>query len=64
MIFILITAILLISIRTIGYGIYEIKDCKNKFGGVFVIIFAIASAAFAISMILLRWAGSRRAEIG
>lgn len=54
MIFVLITAILLISIRTIGYGIYEIKDCKNIFGGVFVIIFAIASAVFAISMILLR----------
>ena len=54
MIFILIAAILIISIRTIGYGIYEIKDCKNKFGGVFVIIFAIASAAFAITMVLLR----------
>lgn len=54
MIIILITAILIISIRTIGYGIHEIKECQNKFGGVFVIIFAIASAVFAISMILLR----------
>lgn len=54
MIYILFAIISIICIRTIGYGIYEFKDCQNKLGGVFVIIFAIASSAFAITMICLR----------
>lgn len=33
-----------IGIKTISYGIYEIKKNKNKFGGIFVIALAIVSS--------------------
>ena len=53
MIILLITIILVICIRTINYGIFEIKEYENKFGGIFVIILAIASSIFSITMIFL-----------
>lgn len=34
---------IIISVKTISYGIFEIKENKNKFGGIFVIAFAIIS---------------------
>lgn len=54
MIVFLIIIALFICIRTISYGVFEIKNCQNKFGGVFVIILSIASTIFAITMVLLR----------
>lgn len=54
MIIFLIIIALWISIRTISYGIFEIKECKNKLGGIIVIGLSVASTVFAITMILLR----------
>ncbi len=54
MIIFLIIMSLLISIRTISYGIFEIRECKNTFGGITVIGLSVTSSVFAIIMILLR----------
>lgn len=43
-----------ICIRTISYGIFEIKECQNKFGGIFVISLSISVTIFSIAMLLLR----------
>lgn len=56
--YLLITAFLFllgicITIKTIVYGIYEIRNCKNIFGGWFVIIFSIVTfALFSISLVI------------
>lgn len=34
---------IIIGIKTVSYGIYEIKENKNTFGGIFVIILAAIS---------------------
>ena len=38
-------------IRIISYGIYEIKNEKNKFGGVTIIVFSIAVIIFSNIMV-------------
>ncbi len=35
-----------IFIKTVSYGLFEIKQNKNKFGGVMVIILALISSIF------------------
>ncbi len=37
---------ILALMKTIGYGIYEIKHEKNLFGGICVIGFSVASVVF------------------
>ncbi len=54
MIIFLIIMALWITIRTISYGIFEIRECKNTLGGIVIIGLSIASTVFAIIMILLR----------
>lgn len=40
-----------VLIRSIAYGLYEINEQKNKFGGRLVILFAIFSAIFSNIMV-------------
>ncbi len=54
MIFFFVLIAFCISIRTISYGIFEIKKCENKFGGIFVIFLSIFSLIFSTIMILFR----------
>ena len=35
---------IIVCIKTISYGVYEINQNKNRFGGIFVILFAIISS--------------------
>ena len=43
-----------IFVRTISYGIYEIKQEKNKLGGTIVLLLALVSLIFPIIMVLVR----------
>ena len=45
---------IIIGIKTISYGIFEIKENKNKFGGFFVIIISVVSAIFPNIVIYLK----------
>lgn len=42
--FIILILSITIGIKTTSYGIYEIKENNNKFGGCFVIVLGIISA--------------------
>ena len=42
---------LIILIKTTSYGIYEIKNNENKFGGIFVITLAIISTILPIIVV-------------
>jgi len=44
---------LLILLKTIGYGMYEIKVEKNLIGGICVIVFSISIIIFANIMLWL-----------
>lgn len=35
---------IIVGIKTISYGIYEIKQNKNTFGGIFIIVIATISS--------------------
>ena len=44
-----------ILIKTIVYGIYEIRKCENSFGGCLVIIFSVATfALFSVFLFIER----------
>lgn len=45
---------LYILIKAIAYSIYEIKQNKNKAGGICVIIFSVAVVMFADIMMYIR----------
>ena len=45
---------LLILIKNISYGIYEIKSNENKFGGIFVIVFAVFSSTLPNLAVYIR----------
>lgn len=45
---------IIIGIKTISYGIYEIKNNSNKLGGIFVISLAIISAILPNICVLLK----------
>lgn len=51
-IFLILT--LYILLKTIGYAIYEIKECNNKIGGIVVISFSTAVVVFVNVMMLIR----------
>lgn len=51
-IFLILT--LYILLKTIGYAIYEIKECNNKIGGIVVISFSTAVVVFVNIMMLIR----------
>lgn len=51
-IFLILT--LYILLKTIGYAIYEIKECNNKVGGIVVISFSTAVVIFVNIMMLIR----------
>ena len=51
-VFLLIT--ILIVFNSISYAIYEIKQEKNKYGGICVIIFTIFSSIFSNIMVWIR----------
>ena len=36
-----------VLLKTVGYGIYEIKEKENKIGGISVIVFSLAVVVFA-----------------
>ena len=42
--FVIFILSIIIGIRTISYGIFEIQNNKNRFGGIFVITLAATSA--------------------
>ncbi|MCI8273956.1 MAG: hypothetical protein HFJ55_07845 [Clostridia bacterium] len=48
-VFLFITAYILL--KSIGYGLYEIKENKNKIGGICVISFSILVVIFANIML-------------
>lgn len=51
-IFLILT--LYILLKTIGYAIYEIKECNNKIGGIVIISFSTAVVIFVNIMMLIR----------
>ncbi len=51
--FLFIIVSIFILFKTIGYGIYEIKQMKNKSGGFCVITFSFITVVFFIIMIIL-----------
>lgn len=51
-IFLILT--LYILLKTIGYAIYEMKECDNKVGGIVIISFSTAVVIFANIMMLIR----------
>ncbi len=52
--FLFIITSLFILFKVIGYGIYEIKEMKNKVGGITVITFSTLVVIFFIIMIILK----------
>lgn len=40
-------------LRVIGYAIYEIKEMKNKVGGIVVIVFSVIVVIFANVVLLM-----------
>ena len=52
--FIIIILSLIICIKTISYGLYEIKKNQNNLGGIFVITLGIFSSSLAIIVLNLR----------
>lgn len=52
--FLFIITSIFILFKTIGYGIYEIKEMKNKTGGIAVITFSTIVVIFFIVMIILK----------
>ena len=50
-IFLLIS--LYILLKTIGYGLYELKEKQNKSGGVIVIVFSILVVIFSNVMMFM-----------
>ena len=51
-IFLILT--LYILLKTIGYAIYEMKECDNKVGGIVIISLSTAVVIFANIMMLIR----------
>lgn len=51
--FLVIILSIIIFLKTLSYGIYEIKE-KNKSGGITVIIFAVLSLFLPYLMVYLR----------
>lgn len=51
LIFLLISLYCLL--RVIGYAIYEIKEMKNKVGGIVVIVFSVIVVIFANVVLLM-----------
>ena len=51
-IFLILT--LYILLKTIGYAIYEMKECDNKVGGIVVISFSTAVVIFVNIIMLIR----------
>ncbi len=45
---------IIVGIKTVSYGIFEIKENKNTFGGIFVIIFAIVSTILPNVIVYLK----------
>ena len=41
--FVIIFLSIVVGLKTVSYGIFEIKENKNTFGGIFVIILAMIS---------------------
>ena len=52
--FLFIVASIFILFKAIGYGIYEIKEIKNKAGGSIVITFSTLVVIFFIIIIILK----------
>lgn len=43
-----------ILFKAIGYGLYELRDIKNKVGGIFIIVFSISVIAFSNYIAFIR----------
>lgn len=52
--FTFIVVTIFILIKTISYGLYEIKNQNNKFGGIAVICFSILVIVFTNILVYLR----------
>lgn len=52
--FLFIITSIFILFKVIGYGIYEIKEMKNKSGGITVIAFSTLVVVFFIIMIIIK----------
>ena len=53
--FLFIITSIFILFKVIGYGIYEIKEMKNKSGGITVIAFSTLVVVFFIIMIIIKY---------
>ena len=53
--YLLVILSIIIFIRTLSYGIYEIKS-KNKIGGIIVIVFSFICISFPNIMVLINGA--------
>ncbi len=51
--FFIVTSIFILF-KVIGYSIYEIKEMKNKVGGITVITFSTLVVIFFITMIIIK----------
>lgn len=51
--FLFIITSIFILFKVIGYGIYEIKEMKNKSGGITIITFSCLITILFITMIIL-----------
>lgn len=52
--FIFIAVTVFVLLKTISYGLYEIKAQNNKYGGISVIVFSIVVVIFANIISFLR----------
>ena len=52
--FVIFVLSIIIGIRTISYGLFELKNNKNTFGGIFVITFALISTLIPNVVIYLK----------
>lgn len=52
--FLFIITSIFILFKVIGYGIYEIKEVKNKTAGITVITFSTLVTIFFITMIIIK----------
>lgn len=44
--------IIFLFLKSFNYGIFELNEKKNVFGGIFVIIFSIISSVFPLILLL------------
>ena len=52
--FVILILSIIVSIKTISYGMFEIKENKNTFGGIFVIAIAVTNLVLPNVVVYLK----------